>query len=378
MIVTFFSKGSVFIINMLSAKFLTASEFGLLSILRSTAGMLESLFTGVNSGVIIDEVSKNKKVTANLLSLLLFYLVVILIILSLIPLLKVNISITSLFLLTFGVTLSTTINLVLIGLSYYSEQKKLTVVSSVLSLIISFVLVKMYGLQGAINAFILLAFTDFIIKVLFLAQKKVIFTSIHLEPTLIKRSFKYIIIIAPQIILFWWLKVSLSNSALEDLGRFEFLYQFVTLITLMTGTVSSVAIGRFSTAEKNIVLKQSLVINFLICIILVSLSLSYGNNLILLVNKEYDVSERMLLFFIMLLVVFPLSFASLISKFFLANSKDSYNLLASISAVLSTLALIVFLTEVNIFTIAYSYIGYHTVNFLILLFLLIRFQKANE
>ena len=363
---------------MLSAKFLTASEFGLLSILRSTAGMLESLFTGVNSGVIIDEVSKNKKVTANLLSLLLFYLVVILIILSLIPLLKVNISITSLFLLTFGVTLSTTINLVLIGLSYYSEQKKLTVVSSVLSLIISFVLVKMYGLQGAINAFILLAFTDFIIKVLFLAQKKVIFTSIHLEPTLIKRSFKYIIIIAPQIILFWWLKVSLSNSALEDLGRFEFLYQFVTLITLMTGTVSSVAIGRFSTAEKNIVLKQSLVINFLICIILVSLSLSYGNNLILLVNKEYDVSERMLLFFIMLLVVFPLSFASLISKFFLANSKDSYNLLASISAVLSTLALIVFLTEVNIFTIAYSYIGYHTVNFLILLFLLIRFQKANE
>lgn len=378
LVVTFFSKGTTFFINLISAKFLTATEFGILSILRSTASMLESLFSGVNGNIIINEVSKNGKVTTDLLYLLTFYLIAISILLFSFQRLQITIDMVSLVTLTFSVLFSTIINFILIGLSYYSEQKKLTFISCILTIVPSILIIHLYGLQGAVFAFIFLSAMDFIIKILFLTKQNFICTSNKGTNYLIKKSFKYILIVAPQIILFWWLRISLGSQSIKELALFEFIYQFLTVIILMTGVVASVAIGKFGKLSQYKVLRQTLIINFLICIILVSICLVFGNDLILLINSDYDISNRFYLFLTMLLIVFPLSFTSLLSNFFLANGKDIYNILASIFGIIITVFLIFLMHNTDILTIVYSYLTYYSVNFSVLLFLLFRFVKKHE
>ena len=378
LVVTFVSKGTTFVINLISAKFLTSTEFGLLSILRSTAGMLESLFSGINGSIIINEISKDRKVTQDLIYLFIFYIVIISVILFFIPILSIPINIFVLTILTFSIVLNTIVNLMLIGLSYYSEQKRLTLVSCISSAIVSIIIIRFYGLQGAAAAFILLPLIDFVIKSVFLFRKKFISSSKKGTKTLIRKSFKYIAIVTPQIILFWWLRISLGSNAIKELGLFEFLYQFITLIILMTGAVASVSIGKFGKSDQYNILRQASLINLTICIVLISCCFFFGNDLILLINSEYDISNRKLLFFTMLLMVFPLSFTSLLSNFFLANGKDTYNILASMFAIAATVFLILISQNSPIHTIVYSYLIYYSVTFLLLLFLLFRFIKSNE
>ena len=378
LVVTFVSKGTIFFINLISAKFLTSTEFGLLSILRSTAGMLESLFSGINGSIIINEISKDRKVTQDLIYLFIFYIVIISVILFFIPILSIPINIFVLTILTFSIVLNTIVNLILIGLSYYSEQKRLTLVSCISSAIVSIIIIRFYGLQGAAAAFILLPLVDFVIKSVFLFRKKFISSSKKGTKKLVRKSFKYIAIVTPQIILFWWLRVSLGSNAIKELGLFEFLYQFITLIILMTGAVASVSIGKFGKLDQYNILRQASLINLTICIVLISCCFFFGNDLILLINSEYDISNRKLLFFTMLLMVFPLSFTSLLSNFFLANGKDAYNILASMFAIVATVFLILASQNSHILTIVYSYLIYYSVNFSLLLFLLFRFVKNNE
>lgn len=378
LVVTFVSKGTIFFINLISAKFLTSTEFGLLSILRSTAGMLESLFSGINGSIIINEISKDRKVTQDLIYLFVFYIAIISVILFFIPILSIPINIFILTILTFSIVLNTIVNLILIGLSYYSEQKRLTLVSCISSAIASIIIIRFYGLQGAAAAFILLPFVDFVIKSVFLFRKEFISSSKKGTKKLVRKSFKYIAIVTPQIILFWWLRVSLGSNAIKELGLFEFLYQFITLIILMTGAVASVSIGKFGKLDQYNILRQASLINLTICIVLISCCLFFGNDLILLINSEYDISNRMHLFLTMLLIVFPLSFTSLLSNFFLANGKDAYNILASMFAIVATVPLILASQNSHILTIVYSYLIYYSVNFSLLLFLLFRFVKNNE
>lgn len=378
LVVTFVSKGTIFFINLISAKFLTSTEFGLLSILRSTAGMLESLFSGINGSIIINEISKDRKVTQDLIYLFVFYIAIISVILFFIPILSIPINTFILTILTFSIVLNTIVNLILIGLSYYSEQKRLTLVSCISSAIASIIIIRFYGLQGAAAAFILLPLVDFVIKSVFLFRKKFISSSKKGTKKLVRKSFKYIAIVTPQIILFWWLRVSLGSNAIKELGLFEFLYQFITLIILMTGAVASVSIGKFGKLDQYNILRQASLINLTICIVLISCCLFFGNDLILLINSEYDISNRMHLFLTMLLIVFPLSFTSLLSNFFLANGKDAYNILASMFAIVATVFLILASQNSHILTIVYSYLIYYSVNFSLLLFLLFRFVKNNE
>lgn len=378
LVVTFVSKGTIFFINLISAKFLTSTEFGLLSILRSTASMLESLFSGINGSIIINEISKDRKVTQDLIYLFVFYIAIISVILFFIPILSIPINTFILTILTFSIVLNTIVNLILIGLSYYSEQKRLTLVSCISSAIASIIIIRFYGLQGAAAAFILLPLVDFVIKSVFLFRKKFISSSKKGTKKLVRKSFKYIAIVTPQIILFWWLRVSLGSNAIKELGLFEFLYQFITLIILMTGAVASVSIGKFGKLDQYNILRQASLINLTICIVLISCCLFFGNDLILLINSEYDISNRMHLFLTMLLIVFPLSFTSLLSNFFLANGKDAYNILASMFAIVATVFLILASQNSHILTIVYSYLIYYSVNFSLLLFLLFRFVKNNE
>lgn len=378
LVVTFVSKGTIFFINLISAKFLTSTEFGLLSILRSTAGMLESLFSGINGSIIINEISKDRKVTQDLIYLFVFYIAIISVILFFIPILSIPINTFILTILTFSIVLNTIVNLILIGLSYYSEQKRLTLLSCISSAIASIIIIRFYGLQGAAAAFILLPLVDFVIKSVFLFRKKFISSSKKGTKKLVRKSFKYIAIVTPQIILFWWLRVSLGSNAIKELGLFEFLYQFITLIILMTGAVASVSIGKFGKLDQYNILRQASLINLTICIVLISCCLFFGNDLILLINSEYDISNRMHLFLTMLLIVFPLSFTSLLSNFFLANGKDAYNILASMFAIVATVFLILASQNSHILTIVYSYLIYYSVNFSLLLFLLFRFVKNNE
>lgn len=378
LVVTFFSKGMVFFINMLCAKFLTTAEFGQLSILRSTAGMLESLFSGTNGAIIVDEVSRNKRVTTDLIYLFIFYALIITIILFFMPALNIAVSTKYLVILTFCVTSSVVVNFIFIGLAYYSEQRKLTFISCIFGGVSAVILVIMFGLIGAVYAFIILPLVDLLMKFLFLIKRKLLYGVDKGTPLLIKKSFKYILIVAPQVVLFWWLRVSLGNSAIEELGLFEFLYQFISLIILMTGVVASVSIGKFRNADKYLILKQSSILNLAICFLFVGICFYYGNEFIILVNENYDISNRMFLFSIMLLTVFPLSFTSLLGKFFLANEKDMYNVIASTFSVLATVLLIFFISKGDIFTIVYSYLWYYSINFLILLFLMFRFLKIHE
>ncbi len=376
--VTLISKGVMFGVNILSIKFLTKSEYGMISLLRSTASLFESIFSGVNGGLVISEIAKTKKNTPELSLLYLFYFIAISVILFLMSFYDLNINILLTTFFAFTVILSALVNFYYIGIEDYILQKKMTFLSCMVGAILASILIIFYSYRGAILAFILLPMLDFLFKFFILIKRKIIVFNGFGSPSLIYRSFKYILVVVPQLVLFWFMKMMLGKTAIEDLATFEFLYQFVTVIILITGTVASSSIAKFTQSNRVEILKSAVKITIIYCSLFIIPSYIFANDLILLVNKNYVVSDMNGLFLPLLLTVFPLSIGSILNKFFLASKNDKYNLIASLTSVSFVLTYVYAVENFNIYTLIYSYVGYYSLYLLLLLGCLIFNLKGRN
>lgn len=373
LIITFIAKSTVFIVNVFSAKYLQQSEYGALALLRATAAMIEGVFTGVASSFLISNISKseiNKKINfLPILFLLFFYVFVAFS--FIVYVYSFGEDATYIFLLSAVLMCSSLFNAIFIGKGWFKEQIQLTAISCIVSLPCSLFLIIFLGYQGAKWAFLFIFFLESIFKFFLLLKKRSLFTFVRESQFLyILRSFKYVVIVVPQLFLFWFIKVEVSNKDITNLATFDFFYQFVTIIMLVTGTVSSASIKSFNGKDKFLQLKISLLVNFVICLIVFLFFLFNSKFIVTKVNPLYILDDDLL--FLLLLIVFPFSIVSVISKFFIAMGFDKYNFYSSSFAVLSIVAYIFNKDLYTLNTLIYSYLGFYGIYMFLLTFFCVK------
>jgi O-antigen/teichoic acid export membrane protein len=365
---------AMFLANIFAARILSQEAFGQFSMIRTTITSIEGLISGSLGSTIIKNISytvhnKNEDLP-KLLTTIFILNIVIGIFLIVILFLNTNFIINKfflgnmnlvngfyigLFILTTTIT-STLLKSILVGFEKFKVLSNLSIISSIISIPIIFFLIFFYNFNGALFGVALYFLIDSIIKYIY--YKKLNNFHVFNFESILNESKRLLLFSGPifiSIIItsfsFWYARVLIikETNAFKDIAIFDAAFQWLTVIMIITGATTSVALTMLSKVAKDNkkdstkILILNLIVNFFIALFISIFFVIFSKQIMGLYGENYLVGMTTLKILSLVSIFFTLS--SLLNKFILVNSNIYIIPISSLIASISLFSSLYYLND---------------------------------
>jgi len=386
---------AMFLTNILAARVLSQEVFGQFMMIRSTVSMIENIVSGSLGSPMIKRVAEvnhthDKELTTIISSLFFINILIVSILVVFLYLFipsiveiffmgtssLINGFYIGIFLLIISI-FSLMIQNILIG---FEEYKKLAISSffaSIISIPVILFLLNNYAFYGALFGIIFYFTVDFLLKAIqFNKIFRTTYFPINFEfiiqesKQLLKFSTPLFISILLSSIAFWYARVLLINSTedFKSLAIFDAAFQWLTIIMIITGATTSVALPKLSkliNTSNDLHVKKvfyiNIIINFFIAFTIALVFSYFSKDIMSLYGTSYIDGSIVLQLLAVTSIFFTIS--SIFNKYMVAKGK-TYNIL--FATFLSILIMFSYLLNnlLDIFHLAISFcIFYLTLTF---------------
>ncbi len=389
---------AMFLTNIFAARMLSQETFGQFMMIRSTISMVEGIVSGSLGAPMIKRVAETygtKEVNEVIVTLFILN-TVITIVLSLglyilAPFivnnffLGVSVLIQGLqlaLLLLLATALATIVQNILMGFEEFRRLSLAAILTSLLSLPIILMLMKTMGLKGAILGVACYFSIDFVLKYIQLKQVYRIKFADVTKSKIYQEGKRLLIFSAPLVLsvivystAFWYARVLTVNlsDGFKSIAVFDSAFQLLSVIMIITGATTSVALPMLSRNYKNKdsnaspqIFKVNLQINLLISICISSIFILFSKQIMAIYGPEYITGSNILIVLAITAIFFSLS--SIYNKLYIANHRNWSILFINI--VSSIVLLITLKIEHNdqAKALAFAFLAYYICSFVLYLF----------
>ena len=388
---------TMFLTNIIAARILSQEIFGQFMMIRNTISMIETIITGSFSAPIIKRVaevssSSNKTKLLHIVSVLFTVNLIIAISFSLIfvyltPFLVKYFFLNSTFLiygfyigsiLLISTIASSLMQSFLIGMEEYRKIAVSGLFSSLISFPFSVFFIYIFGLYGTISGVVLYFTIDFIIKY---GQLK----KLNLSP---KVYYKCFLIVEEGINLFnrskylflsliitssgfWYARVMVISRTgdFENIAIFDAAFQWLSIIMIITGATTSVALPMISKSIRTNTVKKkvfyvNLWVNLLISLSIACLFIVFSKSIMSLYGENYIKGQTALMILSITSIFF--TFSSLYSKWLISHDSTKIIVVSNFISLLSLLITVKYSSCNGFEVLSYGFALFYILNFLIL------------
>jgi len=388
---------TMFVTNIIAARFLSQEMFGQFMMIRNTMSMLESIVNGsIGSPMIkrIAESSHQKKDLNSVINAIFFINLTIIFLVSILLFIFTPWIIETYFLgkshlitafyigilLFAGTILSSLLQSILIGLEKYKIIAFSSFITSLLSLPIIIFLIYNFNLNGVIFGVSCYFIIDFIVK--YIQFKKLPITNIFkqnkpqilFEIKNLLNSSKYLLFSTIIIsFTFWYARILIINKTnhFENIAIFDAAFQWLSIIMIITGATTSVALPMMSKVinqnnnDEKKVFYINLFVNLFISIFIMVLFVVFSQNIMALYGENYIQGSNTLIILAISSVFFTLY--SVYNKWMVSHQQTKKILLSNILASLIFFLVLNFSSLAVTNRLALSFGSFYFTNFLVLL-----------
>lgn len=399
-----FGRLVIFLTNIIAARVLPQEVFGQYTMLRSTATMIENILTGSIGSIIVKkiaETTEDKSKLSNMLFSVFFINISIALIISIFILLNINFIIEKFFISTpyiekglyLSITLlivsilSLTTQKIFIGLEIYKKFAFSSFLISIASIVFSWFIIKYYNFYGVFYTIILYFLLDFAIKFILIKNnfslKDISKRNIFIN---IKRFFSFSYPLFLSVIIsassFWYSKIILINNTggYKEIAIYDAAYQLLTIIMIITGATTSVALPMLSKILDKNNLKKILYINFFVNLV-ISLFISlifilFSKEIMSIYGEDYIQGSKILIILSITSIFFTLS--SLLNKYIISIEHKWVIFFNTIFSIVILFITLKYFIAYKIYALAYSILSFYVSNTIIyLIYILVTSKKVN-
>lgn len=385
-------KVAMFLTNIVAARLLSQEVFGQFTMIRSTINMGGNIISGslglTATKKVAELISTNKNRTSNLLVSIFSTNLVITLIISLFVLFSPHWIINSFFLGTSGLvkalyigllilitsTFSTLVQNILIGFEQYKIPAFLSFIVTIIAFPLIILLIFHFNLYGALFSVSLYFFLDFFLKSIFLRKKyrnpdyhinikNIIITS----RSLVSFSLPITLAMILNAFSFWYARVLVVNESqgFSDIAVFDAAYQWLTIIMLITGATTSVALpmltksfGKQNKKETLKIFYLNLLVNFFIAFLFAVFIILFSKPIMGLYGQNYTKGNFVLIILSISSILFSIS--SIYNKFMITHNQVWAIFIASLLGICVLFGVLTFSTGSSAVVLAWSFFAYYT------------------
>lgn len=400
---------AMFLTNIVAARLLPQEIFGQFMMIRSTISSVEGILSGALGSPMIKRVSeiahKDQEKLNRILSALFFTNMAIATILALLlyffsPLLIQyffigqselvhGLAIGAVLLIT--TTLSSMMQTILTGLEEFKKLAFAGIGASVTSFPLIAAFIYFFGLYGAIWGVILYFFSDFGWKY-FQLRKKVSLSCIHNFTSLSaegKRLLSFSIPLFLSVVVtgisFWYARVMVvkSTDSFAQIAIFDAAYQWLTIIMIITGATTSVALpmlsrafGKSDKSEISQVFWINLSINLGISSIMALLFIFFAKQIMSLYGETYISGYKILMILGAVSIFFTLS--SLLNKYIIVHNRSWVVFISSVIGSISLFMTLIPYLHYAEYALAGSFLIFYITSCLVYGFSILYIKKTHS
>ena len=382
-------KLAMFLANIFAARMLSQEAFGQFTMIRNTISSIEGLISGTLGSTVIKQVAQSsheeKENLPYILSTIFILNIIIAFIISIFIFFGADFIVEKFLLnntnlvnaLYIGIfilittTFSTLMQNILIGLEEFRKLATLSIITSSISIPMIFILIYFFQFYGALFGVVFYFGFDFVIKYLYYKKLKYILIFRYIE---FKKYISYIFFFSTPLFFsiiinlfsFWYLRILVINESngFKEIAIFDAAYQWLTVIMIITGATTNVALSMLSKKNNSKIFYINLLINFLISLIFAIFFILFSETIMLIYGENYADGYFILIILSITSIFFTLS--AVYNKYFISINKSKYIL---ISVFLSSLSMFIFYKynffNDTLFNLAYSFLIFYIINFLI-------------
>ena len=382
-------KLAMFLANIFAARMLSQEAFGQFTMIRNTISSIEGLINGTLGSTVIKQVAQSsheeKENLPYILSTIFILNIIIAFIISIFIFFGADFIVEKFLLnntnlvnaLYIGIfilittTFSTLMQNILIGLEEFRKLATLSIITSSISIPMIFILIYFFQFYGALFGVVFYFGFDFVIKYLYYKKLKYILIFRYIE---FKKYISYIFFFSTPLFFsiiinlfsFWYLRILVINESngFKEIAIFDAAYQWLTVIMIITGATTNVALSMLSKKNNSKIFYINLLINFLISLIFAIFFILFSKTIMLIYGENYADGYFILIILSITSIFFTLS--AVYNKYFISINKSKYIL---ISVFLSSLSMFIFYKynffNDTLFNLAYSFLIFYIINFLI-------------
>ncbi|MDD2451119.1 MAG: oligosaccharide flippase family protein [Sulfurovum sp.] len=403
---------AMFLANIFAARMLPQEVFGQFTMIRSTILMFEGLTSGVLSSTSTKKIAEADHIDKNELPLIISTLFIVDIIIAsiLMSLIVLNAKfivatffidsvnlVTALYFgafLLLATSLSSLTQSILIGFEAYKKLAVISIMVSIGMIPVIFSLIYIFGLYGALFGIASYYLCDFIFKVYHLKSitKELQYTFSMSDiwnkiKVVMSFSLPLFVTITMSSIAFWYVRVLLVNQTneFESIAIFDASFQWLTIIMIITGATTNVAlpilskaIGSQSRSVVKNILGLNMLINMMIAVIIASIFIIFSKNIMSIYGKNYIEGYNILIILALTSIVFTTS--SMFNKYMIAHNNLSVILVNTIFSIIILFIVFVIGFNYSVKGLAWSFFAFYSFStfFYLLVYLLLnREQKEN-
>lgn len=366
---------TMFLANIFAARLLSQDLFGQYMMVRSTVSMMEGSIMGSIGNIIIKIIAGDSHKEKNDVSSLVLAIILINVILSLIIILSLfftssfivdrfflgdNNIISGLYMggFLFATTLfASSAQVILIGLEKYKEIAIAGVLNIIISIPIIYYLLTAFGFIGILIGISLYFLSDFIIKSIFINKQLNLLTFIP-NITIMIDIIKNVYIKSGSLFLsvfissfaFWYIRVVTINksNSFVDIAVFDAAYQWLTIIMLITGATTSIALQMLSknrnenSFDKRRIFVTNLYVNIVIATFFATIFSFFSKNIMSMYGDAY--TENYYLIYILGVIAILYTISSVLNKLLIVSNEQKFILLTNI---VSSISVVIFIQNIN-------------------------------
>lgn len=284
------------------------------------------------------------------------------------------------FLLT-GSTLSFLTQNILIGFERFKNLAHISIIVSVISIPVILLMINAFELYGALVGVSLYFILDFTLKYLFLKSliKHINFKTslnniVQASQKLISFSFPLILSLIISSGTFWYAKVVVLNTShdFSEIAIFDAAYQWITIIMLITGSTTSVALPMLSKAfgskdnkEVSKVFYLNLVVNIGISVSIATLFIIFSKEIMSLYGEKYVRGSNVLILLSLTSIMFSIS--SIYNRYMITHNKVWVIFVATLFGMVALFYVLYILMHLKIVGLAWAFFSYYSTTILIYL-----------
>ena len=399
---------AMFLANIFAARMLSQEAFGQFAMIRNTITSIEGLVSSSLSSPIIKNISHSvhnqNKDLSKLLSTIFVLNFFIGIFLLVVLFLNTNFIIEQFFLgnmnlvngfyvglfILITTMSSTVLKSILIGFEKFKELSNLSIISSAISIPIILFLIYFYNFYGALFGVGIYFLVDSLIKYQYYKKlnNKFIFNS----KDIIIESKKLLLFSTPLFIsivinsfTFWYARVLIVNetNGFKDIAVFDAAFQWLTVIMIITGATTSVALTMLSKVsaenkkDSRKIFILNLIVNFFIAFSISIVFIIFSKQIMGLYGENYLVGILTLKILAVVSIFFTLS--SLVNKFIIVNS-NIY--IIPISSLIASFSLFFSLNIIENYTasekLSIAFFIFYFINFIMYIVFFNIFKKIKD
>ena len=376
---------AMFLANIFAARLLTQDQFGQFAMIRNTISSVEGLISGTLGSTVIKKVAETshneKENLPYLLSTIFLVNIIIAIVVSLGIFLFAESIVEKFFLnntnlitaLYIGVvilittTFATLMQNILIGFEEFKKLATLSIITSSISIPIIFISIYFFGLYGGLFGVSFYFGFDFIVKYFYY---KKLHHKTKFEMEKFKSESKKILLFSTPLLLaviinsftFWYARVLVVNetNSFNEIAIFDAAFQWLTIIMIITGATTSVALSMMSkksnNQKSNNVFKINLLVNLGISIIIASIFIIFAKQIMNLYGEAYIIGYPTLIILSITSIFFTL--ATLYNRYMVSIDKTWLLFFAAIIGAISLFINLYIQKSINSEILAYSFLLY--------------------